>query len=153
MECQPPIASLLFSIENSEIYAHIKRIASGRRVPFHVGTTDSLFCENRRFCGEKAFSVLPSIVANIQKGAKYLRADIQLMTQEEDGVKEIERHAAALRHELFLLISDQEGSTLKDSKGKEEFRKSALKALQKVMLDISGKELVEELFFSSFFVQ
>ncbi|MCB1866998.1 MAG: flagellar basal body-associated FliL family protein [Gammaproteobacteria bacterium] len=99
------------------------------------------------------YELKPSIVANIQKGAKYLRADIQLMTQEEDGVKEIERHAAALRHELFLLISDQEGSTLKDSKGKEEFRKSALKALQKVMLDISGKELVEELFFSSFFVQ
>ena len=72
------------------------------------------------------------------------------MTQEEDGVKEIERHAAALRHELFLLISDQEGSTLKDSKGSRGISKSALKALQKVMLDISGKELVEELFSAAF---
>jgi len=95
----------------------------------------------------------PSIVANVQKGAKYLRADIQLMTREDGDLVELKRHAPALRHELILLISDQEGSQLKDPKGKESFRKSALRALQKVMLDITGKERVEELFFSSFFVQ
>ncbi|MCB1904748.1 MAG: flagellar basal body-associated FliL family protein [Gammaproteobacteria bacterium] len=99
------------------------------------------------------YELTPSIVANIQKGAKYLRADIQLMTREEDSLAQIEHHAPALRHELFMLISDQEGSQLKGPKGKESFRKSALKALQKVMQALTGKEMVEDLFFSSFFVQ
>lgn len=99
------------------------------------------------------FELKPSIVANMQKGAKYLRADIQLMTREEESLEQIKHHAPALRHELFMLISDQEGSQLKDPKGKKSFRESALKALQKTMLALTGKEMVEDLFFSSFFVQ
>ncbi|MCB1753045.1 MAG: flagellar basal body-associated FliL family protein [Gammaproteobacteria bacterium] len=95
----------------------------------------------------------PSIVANMQNGAKYLRTDIQLMTRDDESVEAIKHHAPALRHELFLLISDQEGSKLKDPKGKENFRRNALKSLKKVMLEITGKEHVEELYFSSFFVQ
>ena len=99
------------------------------------------------------YELKPSIVANMQNGAKYLRADIQLMTRDEESLEQIEHHAAALRHELFMLISEQEGSQLKDPKGKESFRKSALKALQKVMQTLTGQEMVEDLFFSSFFVQ
>lgn len=106
--------------------------------------------------GKKSFlyhELKPSIVANMQKGAKYLRTDIQLMTREEESLGEIERHAPALRHELFLLLSDQEGSQLKAPKGKERFRGNALKALQNVMLKITGQEMIEELYFRSFFVQ
>lgn len=99
------------------------------------------------------YELEPSIVANVRKGAKYLRADIQLMTREEESLEQITHHAPALRHELFMLISDQEGSQLKDPKGKESFRKRALKALQKVMQTLTGKDGVEDLFFSSFFVQ
>lgn len=82
-----------------------------------------------------------------------MRADIQLMTREDGGVEAIEFHAAALRHELFLLISDQDGAQLKNSRGKEKFRKDALKSLQKVMQHLTGKEVVEELYFTSYFVQ
>ncbi|MCP4288490.1 MAG: flagellar basal body protein FliL, partial [Gammaproteobacteria bacterium] len=59
----------------------------------------------------------------------------------------------ALRHELFLLISEQEGSKLKEPKGKESFRKIALEALRKVMLDQTGNEAIDDLYFTSFFVQ
>jgi len=99
------------------------------------------------------YELIPSVVANVQKGAKYMRADIQLMTREDGGVEAIEFHAAALRHELFLLISDQDGAQLKNSRGKEKFRKDALKSLQKVMQHLTGKEVVEELYFTSYFVQ
>lgn len=99
------------------------------------------------------YELTPSVVANVQNGAKYLRADIQLMTREDGGIDEIKLHAPALRHELFLLISDQNGTELKSLKGKEKFRKDALKSMRKIMQELAGKEMVEELFFTSYFVQ
>ncbi len=99
------------------------------------------------------FELKPSVVANMQKGAKYIRTDIQLMTRADESLEEITLHAPALRHELFLLISEQEGSKLKEPKGKEAFRKIALKSLQKVMMDLTGKGAIDDLYFTSFFVQ
>lgn len=99
------------------------------------------------------FELQPSIVSNLQKGANYIRTDIQLVTHEPASLKELEHHAPALRHELFLLLSDQSGSSLKQPKGKEKFRKNALKSLQKVMRILTGNELVDDIYFTSFFVQ
>lgn len=99
------------------------------------------------------YELKPSVVANVKNGAQYMRADIQLMTRDAQHLQEIEHHAPALRHELFLLISDQEGSALKGLQGKETFRQDALKALQQVMLQLAGNEMVEDLYFTSFFVQ
>jgi flagellar FliL protein len=95
----------------------------------------------------------PSFVANVKGNAKYMRADIQLMTKDAENIPDIELHAPALRHELLLLFSDQEGKLLKDPKGKEKLRKLALEAIRKVMKELTGKEAVDDLFFTSYFAQ
>ncbi len=68
-------------------------------------------------------------------------------------IPEIEIHEPALRHDLLLLFSDQEGKLLKDPKGKEKLRKLALEAIRKVMKELTGKEAVDDLFFTSYFAQ
>ena len=95
----------------------------------------------------------PSLVANLQGGARYVRCDVQLMTRSAAAAEKLKLHSPAIRHELLLLLSDQQGSELKRTKGKEKFRKQALKAVQKVMSDLTGKPRADDLFFTSFFVQ
>lgn len=99
------------------------------------------------------YSLSPSLIANVQGKAKYARCDVQFMAKGEESIAEIQLHSPALRHELLLLLSDQQGKELKTPKGKESFRKAALKAVQKVIKDMTDKELIEDLFFTSFFVQ
>ncbi|TVT56304.1 MAG: flagellar basal body protein FliL, partial [Sedimenticola thiotaurini] len=54
---------------------------------------------------------------------------------------------------LLLLFSDQQGQDIKDTKGKEKLRKDALKALQGVMKQIVDDESIEDLYFTSYFVE
>jgi flagellar FliL protein len=75
------------------------------------------------------------------------------MTRDEDQLANIALHAPALRHELLLLLSDQKGQDIKDSKGKEKLRKVALQAVQNVMKQMTNDESVVDLFFTSYFVE
>lgn len=99
------------------------------------------------------YELSPSLVTNVQGRVKYIRCDIQLMTRDEATVEDFKLHAPAIRHELLLLFSDQQGEELKEPTGKEKLRNTALAAVQGVMLKLTGVEEVEELFFTSFFVQ
>ena len=95
----------------------------------------------------------PSLISNLQSGAKYMRCDVQLVTDDAESLEQIALHAPVFRHELLLLMSDQEGKELKLPKGKEKFRKSALKALRSASETVAGKTLIVDLYFTSFFVQ
>lgn len=100
------------------------------------------------------YSLSPSVVSNLQEHKKYIRCDVQLMTKGDENAAKIEKHAAALRHEMLLLLGDQKSSDLKTPKGKEGLRKSALGALQKVIEELEGdKTIIKDLYFTSFFVQ
>lgn len=99
------------------------------------------------------FELSPSIVVNVKGRAKYLRCDVQLMTRDEAKLSAISLHAAALRHELILLLSDQQGNEIRTTKGKEKMRKLALKALRKVMKDLVDDESIDNLFFTTYLVQ
>ncbi len=99
------------------------------------------------------FALKPSLVANITGGGRYVRADIQIMTSDEAQLENIKLHAPALRHELLLLLSEQKGKALKTPEGKEAFRKKALEAVQAVIEEQTGTASIDNLFFTSFFVQ
>ncbi|VAX07134.1 hypothetical protein MNBD_GAMMA26-1418 [hydrothermal vent metagenome] len=98
-------------------------------------------------------SLKPSLVVNMKEGAKYARIDLQVMTRDEEQLEDLKLHGAAIRHELILLLSEQTGSSLKTPAGKEAFRQTALASAQEVMKDLTGKTSIDELFFTSFFVQ
>ncbi len=99
------------------------------------------------------FSLKPSLISNVQGKARYARFDVQLMTNDEDSIYDLQLHAPAIRHELLLLTGDQKGEDLQSPKGKEKFRQTALTAVGKIVKEHTGSNSVKDLFFTSFFVQ
>lgn len=99
------------------------------------------------------YELSPSIVVNVKGKAKYIRCDVQLMTRDEAKLPVVSLHAPALRHELILLLSDQQGTEIRTTKGKEKLRKIALKALRGVMKNLVGDETIDNLFFTTYLVE
>lgn len=99
------------------------------------------------------FELKPSLIANLNTGAKYVRADVQLMTLDAELAANMELHAPALRHELLMLISEQDGARLNTAEGKEDLRQKAMDVSRKTLRELTGKGTVDELFFTAFFVQ
>ena len=99
------------------------------------------------------YEIKPSLVANLASGGKYIRTDIQIMTKDETFKESLVLHGPAIRHTLLLLLSEQDGKTIKTPEGKEVLRKEALSAVSQLMKDLSGKDNMQELFFTTFFVQ
>ncbi len=104
---------------------------------------------------EKAFyyELSPSIIVNLNTGGNYARCDVQFMTRGEDHLDTLKLHAPALRHELLFLIPEFDGAVLKKNKGKEKLRKKALKASKKVMNKLTGQDVVEGIYFTTFYIQ
>jgi flagellar FliL protein len=99
------------------------------------------------------YEIKPSLVANLASGGKYIRTDIQLMTQDEAYRENLKLHGPAIRHALLLLLSEQDGKTIKTQKGKEDLRKQALSSISQIMKGLSGQDELKDLFFTTFFVQ
>ncbi|MCU7916273.1 MAG: flagellar basal body-associated FliL family protein [Candidatus Thiodiazotropha sp. (ex Gloverina cf. vestifex)] len=99
------------------------------------------------------YQIKPSLVADLASGGKYIRCDIQLMTKDEAFLEDLKLHGPAIRHTLLLLLSEQDGKTIKTPEGKEALRKKALSQVNKLMKEQAGKAGLDALFFTTFFVQ
>jgi flagellar FliL protein len=99
------------------------------------------------------YELAPSLVANLGAGGKYVRCEIQLMTRDPERLADIVLHAPAIRHELLMLLSEQDGGTLHAPAGKEALRDRALATVQGLMRELTGHEAIETIFFTAFFVQ
>lgn len=99
------------------------------------------------------YKLKPSIVSNLTGGPRYIRCDIQLMTEYASTLPEIELHEPALRHRILMLITGQDGNALRTRDGKESFRLSALEAVQAELEALTGEKLVHDLYFTSFYVK
>lgn len=99
------------------------------------------------------YALKPSIVSNLTGGPKYIRCDIQLMTEYASEIPKIKLHAPALRHTILMLIAGQDGKQLQSREGKESLRKAALEASQEQLKELSGKTLIEDLYFTAYYVK
>jgi len=99
------------------------------------------------------YQIKPSLVANLASGGRYIRCDIQLMTNDETLLEDLRRHDPAIRHTLLMLLSDQDGNKIKTPEGKEALRKEALSQIRTLIKKESGKTSLKALFFTTFLVQ
>lgn len=99
------------------------------------------------------FALKPSIVSNLSGGPKYIRCDIQFMTKYASEIPRIELHAPALRHAILMLIAGRDGKQLQTREGKESLRKAALEASQTQLEELTGKPLVNDLYFTAYYVK
>ena len=99
------------------------------------------------------YALKPSIVSNLSGGPKYIRCDIQLMTEQAAEIPKIELHSPALRHAILMLIAGQDGKQLQTREGKEGLRKEALQAMQAQLEELTGQAIVNDLYFTAYYVK
>ncbi len=95
----------------------------------------------------------PSFVTNLTGGPKYIRCDIQLMTKFESKVEKIQIHTPALRHAILMLLAGEDGKQLLTPDGKEALRKKALETVRKSLEGLAGEPMVNDLYFTAYYVK
>lgn len=105
--------------------------------------------------GVQYFALAPALISNVQSQGKprFLRCEVQLQSGKAEAVPKLTLHGPALRHALLLLFVEQEAATLQTPAGRDQLRRAALEATRKVMKDQTGEPWVDELYFTSFYVQ
>jgi len=97
----------------------------------------------------------PPIIVNITDGTRIRHMQVIIEIKLTDPAKsaELDLHKGPIRHELILLLSSQDSATISTAKGKEQLRKDALAAVQKVMQELEGEPIIEALYFTNFIIQ
>jgi len=97
----------------------------------------------------------PPIVVNIMDGERirHMQVIIEIKLVDQSNSSKIDLHKGPIRHELILLLSSQDAATISSALGKEQLRKDALQAIQKVMQELEGDPIVEALYFTNFIIQ
>ncbi len=106
--------------------------------------------------GSSPFIALnPPIIVNIMDGNKirHMQVIIEIKLTDPAKAAKVDLHKGPIRHELILLLSSQDAATISSAKGKEQLRKDALQAIQKVLQKLEDDPIVEALYFTNFIIQ
>jgi flagellar protein FliL len=98
----------------------------------------------------------PAFVVNFQdknSHTKFLKAELNVVTFDEDVEEAVTKHMPVIRNNLILLFSRQLYEDLIPHEGKETLRAEALAQVQTVIEKQMGRPGVEDLFFTSFVMQ
>ena len=99
--------------------------------------------------------ISPHIIVNIMDGERirHMQVAIEIKLVDPANSSKIDLHRGPIRHELILLLSSQDSATISSALGKEQLRKDALEAVQKVMLKLEEDPIVESQYFTNFVIQ
>lgn len=97
----------------------------------------------------------PPIVVNIMDGERirHMQVVIEIKMVDPSNASKMDLHKGPVRHELILLLSSQDAGTISSALGKEQLRKDALEAVNKVLTELVGEPIVEALYFTNFIIQ
>lgn len=97
----------------------------------------------------------PSFTVNFGSTGKlkYIRTEIAIKLGSEEALALAKRHQAYFRHDLIMLLSAQEASTVNNLKGREQLRRMALDKIRARMTELEGDAYIDDLYFSSFIAQ
>ena len=101
------------------------------------------------------FSLDPPFIVNFtgKSRARFLQVSIEGLTRDATVKEDITKHFPQVRNNLVLLLSGQTYEDLNTQEGKATLRKQVLKEVQKVLEAETGKEGVEDVYFTSFVMQ
>lgn len=97
----------------------------------------------------------PPFVVNLENPteARFLQVSVEVMTRDAQVAEDVKKHMSAIRHSLVLLFSSQSYTTLASAEGKEKIRAEVLAAIQKILMEYTGKPGVEAVYFTDFVMQ
>lgn len=97
-----------------------------------------------------------SMVLNLSNDSRrltFLQVNADVLIGDSDAEALIEKHVPAIRHKLIVLLSEQKATDMKSSSKREEIRKIATIQVQELMTELTGKNDIVDILFSSFLVQ
>jgi flagellar FliL protein len=106
--------------------------------------------------GLQYFALEPALVSNLQsegRKARFVRCEIQLMSEQPGATEQFGLHTPPLRHALLLLLAEQDAKAMQTPEGKDGLRRTALETVRAVLQDKTGQPWVDDLYFTSFYVQ
>jgi len=97
----------------------------------------------------------PPLVATFEDNStvRFLQLTLEVMARDQEVIDAVQTHMPVIRNNLLLLMGGRTLSDLTSREGKEALRAEALKAVQNVLIENTGKPGVEDLYFTSFVVQ
>ena len=84
---------------------------------------------------------------------RHMQVIIEIKLFDPANSEKISLHKGPIRHELILLLSSQNASTISSAIGKKQLGKDSLEAVQKVLQELEGDPIVEALYFTNFIIQ
>ncbi len=83
----------------------------------------------------------------------FLQVQADVLIDDSEAEELIKTHIPAIRHELIVLLSEQNASDMKSPGKREEIRKIATAQVQELMAELADNENISDILFSSFLVQ
>ena len=97
----------------------------------------------------------PPFVVNLAdtSGDRYLQVEVQLMSRTPKMEETLKQHMPLIRNRLLLLFSQQTVEGVRSREAKEKLQADALKEVQAVLTEATGKPGIDALYFTSFVTQ
>ncbi len=83
----------------------------------------------------------------------FLQLQADVLIDDSDAEDLIKTHIPAIRHELIVLLSEQDASDMKSPGKREEIRKIATSQVQEHIAELTGNTNITDVLFSTFLVQ
>ncbi|MEP0356942.1 flagellar basal body-associated protein FliL [Paraglaciecola sp.] len=84
---------------------------------------------------------------------RYVEIKVQLMMRGSDNEEQVKMHIPLIEGKLLTAFSSANADDLTTEAGKTAIRANALRDVQKVMVDVVGNQVVEEVLFTGFVMQ
>lgn len=101
------------------------------------------------------FPLRPALIVNydVRGRQRFLKAEISIMTRDEEVITAAEIHMPMIRNNLILLFSGQTYDELQTDEGRELLKQDSLTELQNIMEQEIGKPGIEKILFTNFVMQ
>lgn len=120
---------------------------------FSGGNTMAEEEENKEVATVVYLPLKPKFIVNLHGKRHYLRAEIQIKLKDDASKAVAQQHAAAIRHALILVLSDNKVEEITTMEGREALRQKAAEAVKQTLKTYANNEGMDDLFFTDYVAQ
>lgn len=104
---------------------------------------------------ETGVSYLPMepILVNLEGRRHYLKVDVQILMASKAEAEKVKRHVPAIRHMLIMLLSNRNPEQVATIQERENIRKHAAEATEKLLEEWDLDRGFEDIFFTDYLIQ
>lgn len=97
----------------------------------------------------------PAFVVNMKRGtgAKFLQVKAEVLVNSPEAAELVKLHMPAIRHAMIMQLSNQDGRAIRSIETREKLRKDSEAAIRKTLEDMTGKPVIDGLFFTNYVIQ